>query len=186
MLERFFLGRSRLLQYGRSRAFSSHAVFRAQRVLGLHEGGNYTGTQLRDAYYSSAKKCHPDLINSDDCSDIARAAHDFMRLSEAYEYLSKSNPRNSFVQQVQSQEDDFRRACEDWLGVSPEVVEESKQCPMFRAWLLKGGKSAQTWLNFFRMHGGLAPQLCPKVGISAGEVQDSNKQPKRRHKRYGG
>jgi hypothetical protein len=153
-------------------------IFRAQRMLGLREGGTFTSLELRDAYFTSAKQCHPDLVSgSGDDEDIQKAATvAFLKISDAYELLRGHAGGNgdgyghgySSDEIAASEEESFREACWFWLGVSPEIVEESKKCPMFRQWLLTGGKAAETWLNFFSLNGGFAPRLRLTLQIDGG------------------
>jgi hypothetical protein len=164
-------------------------VFLAQRMLGLREGETFTSLELRDAYFTSAKQCHPDLVSgSGDDEDIQRAATvAFFKISDAYELLrghvvgfGGNGDGNGYSSDeiAASEEESFREACWQWLGVSPEIVEESKKCPMFRQWLLSAGKShsAETWLNFFSLNGGFAPRLRPPLQIDgAGGGGDSRR-----------
>jgi hypothetical protein len=132
------------------RQISVHA---ARRLLGLSYP-NFTIHQLRHAYRKAALTSHPDLENGN---------HDaFLQVTEAYEVLLTHS--SGKVETVVSADEElaFRQACRDWLGLPPEIVEESKQCPNFRQWLSGRTDSAHAWRVFFALHGGLAPMLRPK------------------------
>ena len=173
-------------------------VDHAYRNLGLSIHIEYTSTQIRDAYFTAAKRCHPDLVVSDSEKDIARAAQQFIRLSDAYDLIRKNDSvlsssssttttttaaTTESEQVLQSEEDAFRAACEQWLGLSAEVVEDSKRCPMFRQWLVNGGKSAVHWLNFLRINGGLTPRLRPLKLLESQESLSSSSRIRRPRRR---
>jgi hypothetical protein len=128
----------------------------AYRILGLSADMVYTSKHIRDAYYEAAKRCHPDVPR--ETQDMSRSAHEFIRLTNAYELLRRFYAVSDDVLQ-EDEEEQFRTACREWLGLSAEAVEESKRCPMFRKWLTTGTQSAEHWLNFLCMNGGLAPRI---------------------------
>ena len=90
----------------------------ALRVLGLSE--SYSLRQLRDAYFESAKQCHPDS-SSEDCSGS------FLQLTEAYEHLrSQAASNHKSAEQLYdtpSEEMEYRASCLAWLGLEvPNTV----------------------------------------------------------------
>ena len=85
----------------------------ALRLLGLTN--TYTARELRDAYFETAKQCHPDSA-SDEWADGER----FLQLTEAYESLQKSvDPKQQAEQlyDTPSEEQEYRAACLAWLGL---------------------------------------------------------------------
>eukprot|EP00816_Leptocylindrus_hargravesii_P004310 CAMPEP_0196811684 /NCGR_PEP_ID=MMETSP1362-20130617/19907_1 /TAXON_ID=163516 /ORGANISM="Leptocylindrus danicus, Strain CCMP1856" /LENGTH=199 /DNA_ID=CAMNT_0042187059 /DNA_START=62 /DNA_END=661 /DNA_ORIENTATION=+ len=140
--------------------------------------------QLRLAYFQAAKMCHPDTIDADNGSlpgsavdkKAARrqeSANQFMRVTEAYEFLlSRINPSKKYSASdlvSEKEEGEFRRNCQDWLGIPADVVEESKRCPLFREWLKGNTDAAHHWKIFLMQNGGLAPRLRATVLVEAGE-----------------
>lgn len=140
--------------------------------------------QLRLAYFQAAKMCHPDIIDADDYTlpgsaidkKAARrqdSANQFMRVTEAYEFLlNRINPSKNYSASdlvSEKEEGDFRRNCQDWLGIPADVVEESKRCPLFREWLKGNTDAAHHWKIFLMQNGGLAPRLRATVLVEAGE-----------------
>jgi hypothetical protein len=161
---KYFHGNSRLherwatgCQLWFSNDSSGSSTRNAYRVLGLHADMVYTSKHIRDAYYEAAKRCHPD-VSTREVQDISRSAQEFIRLTNAYEVLRRKYTISEDVWQ-EDEEEQFRTACREWLGLSAEVVEESKRCPMFRKWLTTGTQSAEHWLNFLCMNGGLSPRI---------------------------
>lgn len=125
---------------------------------------------------------------------------DFCRVTEAYERLLGSK---DVVVELSAGEDDekggtvswkniisreeeeeYRRACQDVLGIPAEIVEESKQNPMFRHWLHGNTDGAQHWRAFFAVHGGLAQKLVQPVAfIESGQDLVSFETRRRRRRR---
>mmetsp|Transcript_19001 Transcript_19001/g.44517 ORF Transcript_19001/g.44517 Transcript_19001/m.44517 type:complete len:181 (-) Transcript_19001:190-732(-) len=159
----FCLVRGRLL---RSCSINSHvrsiSTKAAMSTLGMK--GAFTQRQLRDAYYTAAKRCHPDLVSADD------TPLDFREVTDAFEHLMKdrsmleSDGDDEELVTV-SEDERFRTACREILGLSAEAVEESKRDPKFRQWLKGNTDAAHYWRNFLMGHGGLAPQLRPPAGF---------------------
>ena len=120
-------------------------------------GGSGGGTgppisykQLRDAFFQSAKRCHPDVhnkggtnnSNNTDTTTPREAAQMFLDVTEAYEFLlaSTTNATSAAEQEEEGggaftipkeEEMEYREAFELWLGIPAEVVEETKKCPLF-------------------------------------------------------
>lgn len=117
-------------------------------------------TELRFAYFQKAKECHPDVRPQ---GDQESSHYDFLQVTMAYELLQQEltgkDPLNETVDISYSEEQAFRTACEQQLGLPAEIVEECKTNGMFREWLTGNTDSAHTWRNFFMQHGGLAPRL---------------------------
>lgn len=153
----------------------------AKSLLGLKVDKKPTIQELRFAYFEMAKQCHPDVQkNDDDATSI-----DFLELTEAYEYLLHGNRQQQDQQQTtsviisQQEEEDYRQACLDVLGIPAEIVEESKQNPMFRHWLGGNTDAAQHWRSFFSVHGGLAQKLRPPAGYIQGKLSKTESRRKR-------
>jgi hypothetical protein len=151
----------------------------ARQLLGLpvEPHRSFTVVELRDSYFRAAKMCHPDVIQSGDndasrnrsasaqgssSSASSNVSHDFIRLAQAYELLQQeaSSATTNFAS-TPSEEEEFRLACEQNLGLSAEIVEECKQNPGFLRWLSGRTDSAHHWRSFFAQHGGLGPRLKP-------------------------
>lgn len=130
----------------------------ARELLGLDANANVTARVLRQSYLKAAMRCHPDLQQNKDSDE-------FRKVTAAYEFLrSGVNPDQDLG--ITGQEDnEFRQACQDWLGLPGEVVEETKRCPMFRTWLDGKTDAAFRWRLFFALHGGLAPMLRPPSAL---------------------
>lgn len=138
------------------------------------------------AYFDAAKRCHPDSSHEEKAEGMAPtdAAKRFLAVTEAYELLRTTSAASwaeaeaSFV--TKTEEEEFREACKEWLGLPAETVEESKKCPLFREWLQGGTDAACHWSNFLFLHGGLVPKLRPPSAlIGEGKVTG----PKRRRRR---
>jgi hypothetical protein len=84
---------------------------------------------------------------------------DFLRITNAYELLQQEAIKSTNYVTSQEEEEDFRNACEQQLGLSAEIVEECKQNPAFLRWLSGRTDSAHYWRSFFHQNGGLAPRL---------------------------
>jgi len=83
----------------------------ALRLLGLSQP--FSPRELRDAYFEFAKQCHPD--SSGDQTDTKR----FLQLTEAYESLRcvASNHHVELQYDTPSEEEEYRAACQAWLGL---------------------------------------------------------------------
>ena len=143
---------------------TKEGVRRRPAAGGRGGGARFTPVELRDAYFAAAKRCHPDTAFvapgfeeeadggfAEVESAEAGAAQMFIRVTEAYELLrehsasevdglsssrSQTSPFEAEAEYISKSEDeDFRAACRDFLGVDAEIVEESKRCPIFRNWL---------------------------------------------------
>lgn len=144
----------------------------ALRRLSLKQG--FSMLELRDAYFEAAKRCHPDA-NQDDDEVKARSSDLFLKVTEAYELLRKY-PRGDLSSSSEIEEDEYyekniiskteeqfyRDAVYETLGMRAEDLEESKKCPMFRIWLAGGSHTAFHFNLFLMRHGGLAPMLGKK------------------------
>ncbi len=194
---------------------SSISVNRALRLLQLHHNPNYTPNELRDAYFKSAKLCHPDSSSASNKGGDDACTMQFLEITEAYELLGRrKNSTNTSTEGTRtnkndgngsgssyddsyndefiirrSEEEQFRTACREYLGLDAETVEESKRCPLFREWLKGKTDAAFHWNNFFMLNGGLAPMLNREKThrISQGDVDrdgygyaSSNKKRRRR------
>jgi len=139
---------------------SGSPVDAARKVLGLE--GDVTTRQLRLAYLHAAKQCHPDLAKN-------KSGDDFRRVTNAYELLQSGVIPDADLGITIREEESFRQSCQEWLGVTAEVVEESKRCPIFREWLEGRTDSAFRWKVFFALHGGMAPMLRPPTALLEGQ-----------------
>jgi hypothetical protein len=144
-----------------------------------------TLTELRHAYFAAAKRCHPDMKkkgdhdnNDDDENHIKNgettaSAVDFLQVTHAYEILQReiTNTQDELAAITSSEEEEFRNACQSWLGMKAEIVEECKKNPIFRQWLSGRTDAAYHWRAFFQQNGGLAPKLRPSGGqLAAGDT----------------
>ena len=162
-------------------------VSSARVVLGLSTAGSVSPKELKEAYFKMAKECHPDSTTTSSAPD---AASRFIHLTDAYEYLRDRASNKGFHYQEQStfvsnasEEEDYRRACNASLGLSAEIVEESKRCPLFRQWLRGRSDSASVWNSFLMLHGGLAPRLEIRKSLSSsceGSIQSSDRRRRRK------
>mmetsp|Transcript_20941 Transcript_20941/g.45666 ORF Transcript_20941/g.45666 Transcript_20941/m.45666 type:complete len:240 (-) Transcript_20941:114-833(-) len=173
------------------RCITKHAMLSAEQLLGLTDKPRYTARDLRMAYFDAAKRCHPDSSHEEKAKGMAPtdAARRFLIVTEAYELLRTTGADGggdaawpeaeaSFV--TKTEEEEFREACKEWLGLPAETVEESKKCPLFREWLQGGTDAACHWSNFLFLHGGLVPKLRPPSAlIGEGKVTG----PRRRKRR---
>jgi hypothetical protein len=105
--------------------------------------------QITDAYELLQKHCKNQPSSSSSAS------------SENHKTRSSTN--TEFDNEVEffslTEEEDYRQACLDHLGLDADIVEESKKCPLFRQWLQGNTDSAAIWGNFLMLHGGLAPMI---------------------------
>lgn len=153
----------------------------ARVILGLpakvssSEATPLTLKELRHAYFAAAKRCHPDVKSEEEdtnSGDSEGGDHAFLEITRAYELLQGEITKNEdlLVSTISSSEEaEFRHACRTQLGVEAEIVEECKQNPIFRQWLMGRTDSAHHWRTFFLQQGGLAPKLRPSGGhLAAG------------------
>lgn len=155
----------------------------AKALLGINQEIKPTVKELRHAYFEMAKKCHPDVQEkSGEDVDVI----DFLELTEAYEYLlhNKNHHRQDGNIVISLEEEEvYRQACLSVLGIPAEIVEESKQNPMFRHWLGGNTDGAQHWRSFLAVHGGLAQRLRPPAGLIEGGEDGGSSASRRRRKR---
>ena len=143
--------------------FKVTSTARAKQMLGFGNDCKPTVIELRNAYYEAAKKCHPDVVQEDE------EVLDFRDLKDAYEHLMNGGHVTEDTSEDITADDEhhYRRACMEILGLKAEIVEESKQNPMFLHWLSGKTDGAQYWRNFFTHHGGLAQRLRSPDGYLA-------------------
>ena len=149
--------------------FATTSAAAARAKLGLP--AIFSARELKDAYYQLAKSCHPDAVfggrTDTDDDDTLRGRQEqtrrFLALSDAYEALQTEDAGTAAFHDVSvdsaMSDRDFRAACQSWLGLEAETVEECKRCPMFREWLSRGGAAPNAWRTFLSSHGGFAPVL---------------------------
>ena len=163
-----------LQMHRRCYSSGSASINSALSLLKLSDNRDFSGKDLRDAYFSAAKLCHPDL-NKTKSNDFLTDR--FLQITDAYELLQKfnKNPGGGAEDDIdmshiisKSEEQMYRDACRECLGLEAETVEESKRCALFRDWLKGKTDAAFTWSNFFMSHGGLAPMLRKKRRVSIG------------------
>ena len=137
--------------------------------------------ELRLAYFRKARECHPDVRSQ---ADQESSHQDFLKVTMAYELLQQevAGFATEAIEISSTEEQSFRIACEQQLGLPAEIVEECKTSSMFREWLSGNTDSAQHWRNFFMQHGGLAPILTGggAKAIQAGHVSGAASRRKRR------
>jgi hypothetical protein len=141
--------------------------------------------ELRTAYFELAKRTHPDLQKNQ--APSSDTSVDFRDITEAYEHLlktttceiSSSSSKGGNNDVISKEEEDFyRQACTSVLGIPAEIVEESKQNPMFLLWLGGNTDAAQHWRAFFAVHGGLAQKLrVPAAYLEGGAIAAVNRPP---------
>lgn len=138
-----------------------------------------TPKELRAAYFTAAKRCHPDLQKQSN-RDLVELFH---QITNAYELLQKTTTSNDLtdVGITDDEETTFRVACREQLGLTAETVEESKRNPMFREWLQGKTDAAYYWQNFLANHGGLAPMLRPKPQLEASSCAQTMRRRKRNY-----
>jgi len=187
------------------RRSSSGSTFHSALVtLNLSQKPDFSPKDLRNAYFTAAKLCHPDSLQKQEDGENVDFVQRFLDLTEAYELLQKHkypftlnsdgdddeniNVYNNVIHR--SEEQDFREACIMYLGIDAETVEESKKCVLFREWLKGRTDAAFHWNNFFMLHGGLAPMLRQKKKLAltdggGGGNNSDNIYGKRRRRRNG-
>lgn len=114
-------------------------------------------------------KKNPPSTKGDDNDDAAFAMVErFHRITQAYELLISINKKSrnhddydddDIDSLSMDDEMDYRMACQNILGLSAEIVEESKRSSTFRQWLLGKTDSAYLWRTFLSQYGGLVPKL---------------------------
>ena len=139
---------------------------------------------LRQSYFQAAKRCHPDLMKSESGSnnDSRSATKLFLQITDAYEFLlphtiqGRNADSDYSIKMTKDEEMEYREACELWLGLSAEAVEDTKRCPLFRQWLMGNTDSAIKWNMFLCLNGGLAPRLQvePILLIADGNASNKN------------
>jgi len=140
-------------------------------MLGFRHDCIPTVIQLREAYYEAAKKCHPDVVKNKKKED---ALADFRALKDAYEYLLNGGHvtnENSGDDISIEEEEEYRRACMEMLGLKAEIVEECKQDPKFLQWLSGQTDAAQYWTIFFCHNDGLGQKNTTTGGTSRTQYQ---------------
>ena len=157
----------------------------AKSMLGFKKEARPTIKELRHAYFEAAKLCHPDMQQDHNEED----QRDFRDITEAYEHLLNGKHHRAhgddYFQVSVEEEEQYRQACIDILGIPADIVEESKQNPMFRHWLDGNTDGAQYWRSFFAVHGGLAQKLRPPAGYleSNQDCQTPKSQTRRKRNR---
>jgi len=161
-------------------------------MLGFTEEEKFTIHELRRAYFEAAKRTHPDVVQqlqTEDGESIATL--DFRDITEAYEHLLTGDG-NNFTQYNKeemedivtvSEEEEYRQACQAILGLPAEIVEESKQNPMFRRWLVGNTDAAHHWRVFLAANGGLAQKLRLPAGYLGKGKDKAVKKSETRRKR---
>jgi hypothetical protein len=143
----------------------------AKSMLGFSEDKRPSIRELRNAYFAAAKRCHPDIVKQQqtDGGEDNTSSFDFRDVTAAYEHLLNGdqieyNPEEADNIVTRNEEEEYRDACKSMLGLPAEIVEESKQNPMFRKWLTGNTDGALHWRSFFAANGGLAQKLRPPAG----------------------
>ncbi|KAL7512028.1 hypothetical protein ACHAXN_008945 [Cyclotella atomus] len=144
----------------------------AKSMLGFTEHCQFTIRELRHAYFEAAKLHHPDVVKQQQLDPNIKV-FDFRDITNAYEHLLTSshvilsNTSEPII--THDEEEEYRTACLDILGIPAEIVEESKKNPMFRQWLMGKTDAAMHWKMFLSKYGGLAEKLRPRVQLGMGE-----------------
>lgn len=129
----------------------------AKSMLGFTEHCQFTVRELRHAYFEAAKLHHPDVVKQ----QLGTPTYDFRDITNAYEHLLNSSHITSTPQNepiiTHDEEEEYRRACLDVLGIPAEIVEESKKNPMFRQWLM--GKTDAAMVRIWNEVSGLVWRL---------------------------
>ena len=159
------------------RLYNTSSFNSAISLLKLSDNREFSSKDLRDAYFTASKLCHPDLNKTKSQDELTDK---FIQITEAYELLQRYNPKIKDISDdnlddidlshiiTKTEEQMYRDACRECLGLEAETVEESKKCALFRDWLKGKTDAAFTWSNFFMNHGGLAPMLRRKKKLSLG------------------
>mmetsp|Transcript_15295 Transcript_15295/g.32368 ORF Transcript_15295/g.32368 Transcript_15295/m.32368 type:complete len:209 (+) Transcript_15295:104-730(+) len=168
----------------------------AKSMLGFSEKQKPTIRELRHAYFEAAKLCHPDVVkqqqqqqrDDDEFDAIDNTPLDFRDITEAYEHLLSGDHIECDSEEMYNivtttEEEEYRHACETVLGLPAEIVEESKQNPMFRHWLGGNTDAAHHWRVFFAGNGGLAQKLRPPAGYLGKGKEGPVKKSETRRKR---
>ena len=167
----------------------------AKELLGFGPQHRPTMRELRAAYFEAAKQTHPDVMAAaaatpsadKNINKIKNGTMDFVQVTLAYERLLDSREiENDVTWKISHDEqEEYRRACQAVLGIPAEIVEESKQNPMFRRWLDGNTDGAQHWRAFLSANGGLAQKLQVPVAFleSGQEEPDFEARPRRRRGR---
>ena len=153
----------------------------ARKILGIDHENCMSPKELRLVYLKAVKRCHPDTATASHLSK-AEVLSQFRNVFDAYEFLQGKISELADLGITATEEANYRAACHNWLGLSADIVEESKRCPMFRNWLKGETDSAESWRMFFSLHGGLAPMLRAPVALIADHTipQKSTTRRKRR------
>lgn len=165
----------------------------AKSMLGFTEDYTLTIQELRHAYFEAAKRYHPDVLQEEDTdSDSQKSSIDFRDITEAYEHLLHGKHITLATREAMeatisiNEEEEYRQACKTILGIPAEIVEESKQNPMFLHWLGGNTDGAQHWRSFFAAYGGLGQKLRPPAGyLGEGDGSGVIKKSENRRKRGG-
>ncbi|KAL3788237.1 hypothetical protein ACHAW5_000833 [Stephanodiscus triporus] len=144
----------------------------AKSMLGFAEDQKFSIRELRHAYFEAAKRYHPDVVRQQqsDGDEDNDSPLDFRDITEAYDHLLSGDHCTQYSKEEManivtvSEDEEYRQACHTMLGLPAEIVEESKQNPMFRRWLMGNTDAAHHWRAFFAAHGGLAQKLRPPAG----------------------
>ena len=159
----------------------------AKEVLGFGPQHRPTMRELRAAYFEAAKQTHPDVTAAAAASadNNNKKGMDFVQVTLAYERLLDSREiENDVTWKISNDEqDEYRRACQAVLGIPAEIVEESKQNPMFRRWLDGNTDGAQHWRAFFSANGGLAQKLQAPVAFLESGQEELNIEARPRRRR---
>jgi curved DNA-binding protein CbpA len=154
----------------------------AKSLLGLTPNSKPTMKELRFAYFRAAKQCHPD-VKTKSVGPHFDEAIEFRRITEAFERLMSSDEveeKHADLGISKEEELEYREACKNQLGLPAEIVEESKQNPIFRHWLAGNTDAAHYWRSFFSGHGGLAQKLRPPAALIESKwTQSESRRPRR-------
>ncbi len=158
---------------------SASYITASLKILSLNK--NFTIRELRDAYFDAAKQCHPDTLSAkeEDSDNLkTQASNQFLQITEAYEALQiyANHGRQDNTKELdldfiitKTDEEYYREAVYETLGIDADVLEESKKCPMFRIWLKGGSHTAFHYNMFLMRHGGLAQMLPAKKAAQISE-----------------